>query len=783
MQKNNHKMAEERKENLSQMMVSKFLPYWPLLLLFSIIFLIGAFFYIRYYTTPLYEAKATLIIKDEKKGNEDSKLTESLDMISSKKIVENEIEVIQSRKLMDNVVKEYFLYAPIFEKGKVRVQSAYTISPVKVIAREPDSLKEFGKIEFTYDAKKQAVLLNRKYLCALNEFITTPYGVLKFIPNKTYQPSDIPGKQLYFSLTNPKGVAMSLLGGLSVAPSSKLSTVVNLSFIDEVPERAEDILNGLIKAYELSAILEKNSIAKNTLVFVEDRLNLVSKDLAAIEQKIQQYKSGSNAVDISAQGQLYLQSVNANDQKLNEVDMQLSVLNQVEKFAASNDNSGGAIVPSTLGVSDPTLSNLISSAYDAQQEYEKLKKTVGENNPKLVSLRDQMSKSRSSILNNIQSQRQGLTAQKQSLGISKGSYNSILQSVPQKERQLLDISREQNIKSSIYSFLLQKKEESALAYASAVSNSRVVDDAQAGSSPISPNKKLLYFIALVGAFGLWIGVITLKESFTGKILYRRELESLTTMPIVGEVAFNKSKKHVVVESGKRSSIAEEFRKLRTSLSFLGINATHKKILVTSSISGEGKSFIATNLAVSIALTGKKVVLVDLDLNVPTLSKVLGVNQEFGITDFLNGDKYPEEIIKQVEAHENLFFISAGSLPENPSELLLNGKVSEMIEYLDNSFDMVIIDTSPIVLITDAYILSDMCDATLYVVRHKYTPKSLVKRIDENNEINPIHNPAIVFNGVKERGLIKSKYGYGYNYVYGNYGNKESGSNNKKKVKS
>jgi capsular exopolysaccharide synthesis family protein len=311
----------------------------------------------------------------------------------------------------------------------------------------------------------------------------------------------------------------------------------------------------------------------------------------------------------------------------------------------------------------------------------------------------------------------------------------------------------------------------------------VVDEAKAGQYPVSPNRKLFYMIALAAAIAVWIAVITLKESFTGKILYRREIEALTALPIIGEVAFDKTKKPIVVESGKRSSIAEEFRKLRTSLSFLGIDAAHKKILVTSSISGEGKSFVAANLAVSIALTGKKVVLVDLDMNMPTLSKLLDVHQEIGISDFLNGQKYPEEIIKPVAAHENLFFISPGTLQENPSELLLNGKVSEIIEYLDNSFDMVIIDTSPIVLITDAYILSEMCDATLYVIRHKYTPKLLVKRIDENNEINPIHNPAIVFNGVRERGLIKNNYGYGYNYVYGNYGSKDGGKKTKKSVKS
>lgn len=782
MQKNNHKVAEERKENLSQQLVSKFLPYWPLLLLFSAIFLVGAYFYIRYYTTPIYEAKATLIIKDEKKGNEDSKLTESLDLISSKKIVENEIEVIQSRKLMENVVKSYHLYAPTFEKGKVKVLSAYILSPVQVVAKYPDSIREAGRVDFRYNPNNQTVVLNRKFVCTINQFVATPFGVLKFIPNKYYEPHDISDKELYFSLRSPKTVAMNLLSALSVAPSSKLSTVVNLSYMDEVPQRAEDVLNGLISSYEESAILDKNSLARNTLKFVEDRLSVVAADLSGIEQKVQQYKSGSNAVDISAQGQLYLQSVNQNDQKLNEVDMQLSVLNQVEKFAASNDNNGGAVVPSTFGVSDPALSNLVTNVYSTEQEYERLKKTVGENNPKLVALRDQISKTRSSIMENIQSQRQGLSAQRQSLSSYKGSYNSILQSVPQKERQLLDISREQQIKSNIYSFLLQKKEESELALAAAVSNNRVVDEAKAGADPVAPNKKLFYMIALVAAGGIWVAAIALKESFTGKVLYRREIEAMTTLPIIGEVAFDKTKKTIVVESGKRSSIAEEFRKLRTSLSFLGIDATHKKILVTSSISGEGKSFVAANLAVSIALTGKKVVLVDLDLNMPTLNKILNVNQEIGIADFLMGEKYPEEIIKPVEAHQNLFFISAGTLPENPSELLLNGKVNEIIDYLDNSFDMVIIDTSPIVLITDAYILSEMCNATLYVIRHKYTPKALVKRIDENNEINPIHNPAIVFNGVKERGVIKNKYGYGYNYVYGTYGNKDNGKN-KKTVKS
>ncbi|HEY9341720.1 MAG TPA: polysaccharide biosynthesis tyrosine autokinase, partial [Hanamia sp.] len=546
----------------------------------------------------------------------------------------------------------------------------------------------------------------------------------------------------------------------------KLSSIVNLSYRDEVPQRAEDILNQLIISYKQSEINEKDALAKNTLKFVEERLNIVSHDLDSIEKKVQQYKSGRGAVDIGAQGQLYLQNVSTNDQKLSEVNAQLSVLDQVEKFVKSKE-SGGGIVPSTVGVSDPMLSQLMDRLYASELEYEKLKKTVGENNPNLVSIRDQINKIKPNILQNIQSQQQSLNATKRNIQATNSGYTSMLQAVPQKERQLLDISREQQMKSLVYASLLQKREESELAYASTVSNNRVVDDAQASPYPVSPKRLLIYAITVMVFLGVCFAIITILESFTGKVLYRSEVESRTSIPIIGEVAFDKSKKPIVIEAGRRSFIAEEFRKLRISLSFLGINSNHKKILVTSSISGEGKSFIAANLAISLALTGKKVVLVDMDLNNPTLAKILDVESGEGVTQFLTGEKEPEEIIRRIAEHENLFFVSSGHIPENPSELLSNGKVKNLIDYLDNAFDLVIIDTSPLVLVTDGYLLTGLCDATLFVIRHKYTPKMLIKRIDVNNHINPINNPAIIFNGVKVRGFFKNNYGYGYDYVYGN----------------
>lgn len=773
--KRNNIITEQKEETLLKAFVSKYAPYWPLFLLAIIVGGALGYIYLRY-ATPIYQATATIIIKDEKKGNEESKLVESLDQISSKKIVENEIEIMQSRKLMENVVTALGLYAPVYMKGDVRDALAYKSSPISIIAIYPDSLNYYPRIDLNFNPKDSQITLNHKYIFAIDSIVKTPYGTLKFIHNPYYT-SDTVTRQLYFSLSRPADVAPGFLSGLKAEAASKLSSIVDLSYSDLDPLRAENILNQLIKSYQESANEEKDALARNTLAFVNERLALAAHDLDSIEKKVQQFKSGNQAVDISTQGNLMLQNVNANDQKLGEVNTQLAVLDKVEDFVKSNDNSKGGIVPSTLGLNDQMLSGLIDRLYTSELEYDKLRKTVGENNPGLIALKDQINTIKPSILSNISSQRQSLLATQKNISSNNNVYNSALSTVPQKEKELLDISRAQQTKSDLYSFLLQKKEESEIAYASSVSNSRVVDYAKASTDPISPKRNLIYGLFIVLFIGLVIAFIFIKEFLTGKVLYRHEIESLTSIPIIGEIAFDKSKDKIVIQKGTRTFIAEEFRKLRISLSFLGIDSTHKKILITSSISGEGKSFISANLAISLSLTGKKVVLVDMDMNNPTLDKILEIKREEGVTEFLEGTRDPEEIIKRVDLHENLFFISAGAeLPENPSELLSNGKVNELINYLENLFDFVIIDTSPMVLVTDGYLLTGLCDATLYVIRHHYTPKLLIKRIDENLQINPINNPALIFNGVKMRGFFKNNYGYGYDYVYGNKDRKRAEKN-------
>lgn len=755
---------QPKEEILIVQLIAKYINYLPLFIVFFIVALTASFFYLRY-AIPKYQATASLIIKDEKKGNDDSKLIESLNMMNSKKIIENEIEVLQSRPLVNNVVKKLNLYAPVFIEGNLKSLSAYKKFPLLIECKNPDSIVVTkAKVYIKYDSNAHAVFLNNKYVGSTDEWLSTKYGVLKFKVNTSNQVNTI-DKPIYFTLQTVDDATKNVLKNLKVTASNKLSSVIELKYKAIHPKLAEDILNEILIAYNNLNVLEKNNVAKNTLAFLEARLNVVATDLDSIEKKIQLYKANAGAVDISTQGQLFLQNVSTNDQKLSDINSQLSIINELENQLL-NPEKNISILPASLGVLDGSLSQSMSNLTTAELEREKLKKTVAENNPLLISVNDQIQKLKTNIVDNIQTQRKTLEANKKNLNATNNSYNSLLQNIPIKERQLLEISRDQNIKSGIYAFLLQKREESELSYVSTLSDSRVVNFAQSNSNPVSPNKLVILGIAFTAVLGIPIVLIGVRETFSATILYRQEIESLTNIPIIGEINFNKSNKSLVVEAGKRTAFAEEFRKIRFSLLANGINEMHKKILITSSISGEGKSFVAANLAISFSLSGKKVALIDLDLHNSSLGKIFNKQNEIGVTNFLMNEQTEKNIIHTISGYNNLFFVPSGSNTENASELLENGKINQLIQYLENHFDILIIDSAPVVLVTDAHILSQFTDATLYVVRHSATPKVLLKRFDKMNEITPLNNLSIVFNGVKVRGYLQNNYGYGYGYVYG-----------------
>jgi tyrosine-protein kinase Etk/Wzc len=350
-------IEEKESSNMIQQIISKYLPYWPLLILFGLLSLAAGYAYLRY-VTPIYEAAATIIIKDNKRGSDDSPIMESLNLIASKKDVENEIEVLKSRALMEDVVKKLFLYAPVSQKGNVKESDGYILSPVIVEAKNPDSIIEVESVDFSYHKNTQTVLLSGKDRYPMNQFVNTPYGILKFLPNPHYNAALASNKKLSFSLEDPRNTAVAYLKGLTVLSSK--SAFLDLGFKDASPKRAVSILNNLISVYEQKSIEQKNVLAQNTLSFINERLGLLGRSLDSIQKKVQQFKAGSNAVNISDQGGMFLQSVAANDEKLGEVSNRMAVLNQVEDFVSSR-GSTGSIVPSTVGLGDdPMLSNLMN---------------------------------------------------------------------------------------------------------------------------------------------------------------------------------------------------------------------------------------------------------------------------------------------------------------------------------------------------------------------------------------------------------------------------------------
>ena len=738
--------SEDSNTSLFEELKNKYLPYWPLFVIFFVSFLIGAWIYLNF-ATPVYEITATVLITDERKGADENSMAESLNVLSSKKIVENELEVLHARDLMEEVVDSLHLYAPIHEKNN---ESAYNSSPVVISVEEPRKLIPVEKVDFQFDGTSKSIVID-KLRFPLDSFVTTPYGNLKFSANEQMiKKSQGP---FNFSLIDPKLVTSVFLSRLEVNASSKLSSIVNLTLSDEFPNRGEDILNTILQKYTEGSIEYKNNLARNTIAFVNERLRVVSQELNSVEKQIQNYKSSQGIVDLSEQGKMYLQNVGDNDQKIAEASMQLSILNQVENYVASKDNSIG-IVPSTLGVTDPLLTKLLDKLYQAETDYQRLKKTTAENNPILESLYNEIQHIRPSILENIKNQKENLQTTIINLTNTVKSYNATLQSIPQKQRQLVEVSRDQIIKNNVYSFLLQKREETALAYASNVTNSKIIESAQASFFPVSPREKIIYLGAIILAFGFTIGYVTLKELLSNKILSPSEVRNYSNVPVIGEIPHFKEKDLAPI-IGENESVCAQFLQLRAGLGLFNKSTLNKKMLVTSSITGEGKSFISSNLAKSISASGKKVVLIDTDLKNPQISIDYNLNGVAGLSDFLENKILPQQILKNTDT-KNLFIIPVGISKINSTELFLNGKLEDLVTYLEENFDHIIFDSPSVNVATDAYILSDICDSTIYLVRHQYTPKVFIKKLDDNTKIKPLSKIVLLYNDFKPRGIFKQK---------------------------
>lgn len=740
--------------------------YWYLFVLGSIVGLSGAYLYLRYYAVPMYRVSSTMLIKDDENGQ--GAPTESsfsdLAMFKSTKNIDNEIEVLKSKGLMQRVVRELDMVASYYVEGPVNDMEIYgNAVPVKLIVSELDSsatgksFKVHLKANNLYEIKD---ILGNVTVHSSGQLVRMPYGTFTILTSPV---NALKANEVIVRFSDMRKLATQY--NPMVTYVNVKASVLNISLVGAIPEKSMKIVNKLIDIYNRESIEDKNSKSTNTLRFLDDRLKFITADLSVVERSVEKYKKSNGLADISTQASSYISQAGEYNKQLSEWAIQIELLGSIESYL---DKSNGkyVLVPSNLGIQDATLLGLIEKYNGLQLEREQMLRTIEVENPLIQNMNALLESLRSNILENLRNIKRGLQITSNNLKNSSGQFQSKISRVPAMERELLEINRQQLIKNNIYSYLLQKREETALALAATASVARVIDPASREGSQISPNSQYIYLIALMLGLGLPFASIYTVSMLNTKVQTQQDVKDVLGLPILGEIA-NKPKgtETVVVTYGNRSPVAEMFRLVRANLNFIAVGKEVISFLVTSSTSGEGKTFFSINLAASLALTGKRVVLLDLDLRAPKVSKELNLGKGLGITDFLvSKDVTIDNIIRTSDKVADLFVISAGPVPPNPAELMMNTKFAHLVNELKERFDYIIFDTPPVGQVADALILSQFVDYSIYIVRYGYTDKSMLKIIKNLYNNKSLKHPIIVLNDAKEEN--GSNYGYGYGYGYG-----------------
>lgn len=730
-----------------------FLQRWPWFVLSLVVALAGAYVYLLY-QQPIYRTKASLMLQDEKRGSEQSNPLKELETYSPKKVVENELEVLKSSSLMGRVVDNLNLTSKYLRQTSFGKREIYANSPVIVTVVQGNDALYKKPVQLSFVDSKTVRIDEKNY--PLNQLANTPYGELRIVTRRPVSDTT----ESVFLQAMPRAAAIgNYLGKLKAEPTSKTSTVINLTLDDAVPEKGEAVLAGLIQEYNQAAVLDKNKVAASTLKFVEERLRMVSGELSSVERDVQSYKSSQGITDLSSQATALVETARQNDAQLNQINIQLASLNDLQKFI-NNSSGKRSSTPATLGLTDATLLGQINKLSDLELERETRASTTSEENPLLVTLDKQIRNTKANISQNIETMKTQLeNSQREYSGKSQQTETSI-RAIPQQERALVNITRQQGIKNDLYTYLLKKREELAVLFAATQADSRIVDLPTAGSAPVKPVGAVMY--ALFGLVGLLVptALIAGKSAVNTKVTRRLDVEDMTHVPILGEVMNKRKRDVMVVGQNMQSVIAEQIRTIRTNLQIGNVDLTASQvILFTSSISGEGKSFVSLNLGASMAMLKQPTVILEMDLRMPRLHQVFGIDNSVGLSNYLNGEATLDEILQPVPGHPNYFIIPSGPLPPNPSELLSGLEVRTLMSELRERFRYIMVDAPPIGIVTDAQLLAPMADSTLFVVRHGITPKHCLKILDNMHKEQRFQNLSIILNAV-ERG---NSYHYSHQY--------------------
>lgn len=773
---------------------------WKWFVLSLIICMGAAHIYLRY-ATPIYQSAAKLLIKDDegsgssfKGGNNSIMSATNLGIISNSNGIDNEMEILKSRALAQQTVYDLKLYVNYRHEGKLKDHILYGDQEVNIdmdlehlkklnapmnlkITREGRNYHVTGSYYVPIDNNSfnpEAVNIDKTF-SALPATIGTRVGVVRFTQNGNYMLRD--GESLKATMIAPEIAAGKYVGNLNVTESSKTTTIVDLVLNDEIPQRAIDYLKQLAIVYNRQANEDKNEIAVRTEQFINQRLEKINAELGSTEGQLENYKKRNNMVELKTNATQAVANADQYAQKLSEANTQVALLDELTKYMNEPSNRHQPI-PSNVGLSDASATSLINEYNKIALQRNQLLHSASENSPTVTPLTAQLDDLNSSIKRAMTQARAGLRIQRNSIAAQAGKYEGQINNTPEQERMLTQIGRQQEVKSGLYLMLLQKREENSISLAATADKGKLIDT-PVFAGKVTPKNSIIMLIALILGLAIPAGILFLLEFFRYKIEGHNDVEKLTNLPIIADVAIAseraKTKADIVVHENKNNLMEEIFRSLRTNLQFL-LKQHDKVIMFTSTTSGEGKTFIASNVAISFALLGKKVVLVGLDVRKPRLAELFEIDDHHhGITNLLvkdevNWSDVKEQIIPS-GINDKLDILMAGPVPPNPGELVTRESLDQTMEQLKEHYDYILIDTAPVGLVTDTLALGRISNATVYVCRADFTQKASFGLINSLNMEKKLPNMSIVLNGVD---LSKKKYGYYYGYgkygKYGKYGN-------------
>ena len=767
---------------------------WQWFLLTMFIFLCGALIYLRY-TTPTYSVSARMLIKEDKNARRNTNMLanmQDLGFMTNSVGLENEMEILQSNVLLRDAVMDLKLYAEYFSKGYVKKSLIYGTQPINVDL-DSASLNEFDKayldelrsmtltitrhgknteVKGTLFKNGQPINSFTKDLKQLPANCETAYGTLTFTKNLVADADSVEGTWIV-KVMPPMAVARKYLKAMNVAATSKQTDIAEITLNDQNYKRGIDFLRALINCYNRQANADKNEVALKTEEFINDRIEKINEELGNTESKLERYKKVNEVTDLRLDATQSLQMTTDYSTKLAEATSQIQLLDYLRLYV---DNPGNqyTIIPSNVGMTDAASTALITSYNQNVQERNRYLQTLSSHAPQVQTLTATLDQLKTSILSALTQARRTAEIQRKSIQDQYSKYQSRIGKTPEQERILTEIGRQQEVRSGLYLMLLQKREENSISLAATADKGKLIDDPQF-MGQVSPKRSIILLAALVIGFALPLLVLFLLNFFRYRIEGREDLMKLTSLPIVADVPVAsesvKTTAGIVVQANKNNQIDEIFRSLRTNIQFM-MKENEKVILFTSSTSGEGKTFLAANLAVSFALLGKKVILCGLDIRKPALGKLFNLSdRRLGATALLVKNQVTAEDVRaQIcgsGVNDNLDLLLAGPTPPNPTELLARQNLEDTIELLKKEYDYIILDTAPVGLVTDTLQIAKFTNVSCYVCRADYTPKANMGIINGLYKENKLPNCCVILNGVD---MSKKKYGYYYGYgKYGKYG--------------